>query len=140
MKKAILYMVWVLMFILCAALGFLSEPAGFGKVLMVGLAVLFFLPPGLLLWEGWRTKDRKNLRLLCLISLSSLAVTLALMVANLLSVLASDAVGTVLYYALVILGTPMMCSQYWFLGPVLWAAVLFTGLELSKQLKEAQKA
>ncbi len=140
MNKTLLKAIWAGMFLLCAVLGFIPQPEGAVKVLMTTVSVLFFLPPGLLVWQCRKTHDRKNLHFVVILSAGSLAVTLALMVANILSVLASQAVGDFLYGALVILATPMICSQYWFLGPVLWATLLFTALELDKQLKREETA
>ncbi len=139
MNKTLLYVIWAGLYMLCAVLGFIPEPEGISKVLMTAAAVLFFLPPALLLWRSWRAKDQKCLKLLCSLSACSLGITLLLMVANLLSVLASTAVGDFLYGALVILAVPMVCSGYWFLGPVLWATLLFTALELLRSLKKEEK-
>ncbi len=136
MDKGILKALWAGMFILCAVLGFIPEPEGFSKFMLCSLGLLFFLPPALLLYKSWQDRDRKTLKWIRRLSLLSLGLTLVLMVGNLLSVLASTAVGNVLYWALVILSTPMICSQYWFLGPAGWAILLFTTMELGKEAKK----
>ncbi len=136
MDKGILKALWAGMFILCAVLGFIPEPEGFSKFLLCSLGLLFFLPPALLLYKSWQDRDRKTLTWIRNLSLLSLGLTLVLMVGNLLSVLASIAVGNVLYWALVILSAPMICSQYWFLGPAGWAILLFTAMELGKGVKK----
>ncbi len=134
MNSILLKVLWAGMFIVCSVLGFLPEPEGVTKVLLVILAVAFFIPPGLLLWQAWRKRDRKEMKLLKLLSICSLGITLALMVGNLLSVLASPVVGDILYGALVILGTPLITGQYWALGPGLWAALLFSTIEVEKYI------
>ncbi len=134
MNSILLKVLWAGMFIVCSVLGFLPEPEGVTKVLLVILSVAFFIPPGLLLWQAWRTGDRKEMKLLKLLSICSLGITLVLMVGNLLSVLASALVGDILYGALVILGTPLICGQYWALGPGLWAALLFSTIEVEKHI------
>ena len=59
-----------------------------------------------------------------IISICSLSATLVLLVANFFSVLASEAVGNVLYAVLVVLSSPMVCSQYWVLSMFAWACLL----------------
>ncbi len=136
MDKGILKAIWAGMFILCAVLGFLPEPEGFNKYLLVVLSLLFFLPPALLLYTSWKAKDEKQLHLVKKLAILSLGLTLGLMVGNLLSVLAPTAVGNVLYWALVILGTPLISGQYWFIGPAGWALLLFTSMELLRGVKK----
>ncbi len=136
MDKGILKALWVGMFILCAVLGFIPEPDGFSKFMLCALGLLFFLPPSLLLYKSWQDKDTKHLKLVRRLSAISLGLTLLLMVANLLSVLASTLVGDVLYVALVILASPLICAQYWFIGPAGWALLLFTSMELLRGVKK----
>ena len=47
MKKSHLFALWGVLFVLCAALGFLPESSGW----MTAVSVLFFLPPALLLYK-----------------------------------------------------------------------------------------
>ncbi len=138
MDKTILKALWAGLFIICAVLGFLPEPEGITEALMILLAIVFFVPPALLLWKAWQTRDSKTLRLLRLLSLLSLCGSLVLMVANLLSVLAPTWVGNVLYWALVILGTPMMCSRLAMGSLLAWAVVLFASMELLGKLKKEE--
>ena len=44
MKSQFLYALWGALFILCAGLGFIPEPARVLRVLLTGLSILFFLP------------------------------------------------------------------------------------------------
>ncbi len=138
MNKTILYIAWAGLFIVCATLGFIPEPEGFTLVMMIFLGLCFFLPPYFLLWKGYQEKDRTGLQRIRLLALVSLGLSFVLMVANLLSVLAPTWVGNVLYWALVILATPMMCSRIAMLSLLLWAGLLFGSLELLHILKKEE--
>ena len=124
MKEKILYAIWGGLYILCAALGFVSDPQGAGKVLLVLTALIFFIPGGVLLYTGIREQNKKLLRRLRAVCITSLALTLVLLVANVFSVLASETVGNILYAVLVLVSAPMICSQYWVLSMFLWACLL----------------
>ena len=117
MKEKIAYALWAVLYVICACLGFVTDAAGFGKVLLTLCSLIFFLPGVLLLFWG----QRKQVRI---ISLCSLGASLVLLVANFFSVLASKAVGDALYILLVIVSSPMVCSQYWVLSLFLWACLL----------------
>ena len=117
MKEKLTYALWGVLFIVCACLGFVRDAAGFGKVLLVLSSLIFFLPGVLLLYWG----QRKQVRI---ISICSLGATLVLLVANFFSVLASERVGDILYTLLVLISSPMVCSQYWVLSLFLWACLL----------------
>ncbi len=140
MEKGIYKALWCGMFILCAVLGFLPEQTGGNRILLQLLSLLFFAPPGLLLWKAYASGCKKDLKLVSILSGCSLGLTLVLLVANFLSILAPEAVGNVLFWALVILSTPFVCGQYWFASLFLWAVLLFTGLELLRQLKKKEIA
>ena len=129
MNKKNLYYIWAGLFILTALLGFITEPNGLLKALMVMAAVGFFVPPALLLKQG----DMQDIKLVRNLSLASLITTTVLLVLNVMSVLASEAVGTGLYALLILLSAPMVCSQYWALSMFLWACLLMVSL---KQLKK----
>ena len=129
MNKKNLYYIWAGLFILTALLGFITEPNGLLKALMVMAAVGFFVPPALLLKQG----DFQDIKLVRNLSLVSLITTTVLLVLNVMSVLASEAVGTGLYALLILLSAPMVCSQYWALSMFLWACLLMVSL---KQLKK----
>ena len=117
MKIKLTYALWGVLFIICACLGFVQDAAGFGKLLLRLSSLIFFIPGVLLLCWG----QRKQVRL---ISICSLSITLILQIANFFSVMASQAVGNVLNTLLVILSTPMVCSQFPALSLFLWACLL----------------
>ena len=120
MNKKILFVLWGGLFALCAGLGFLPEPAGVLKGLMVLLAVAFFVPPLMLI----RRKERKTLHLIRSLSALSLALTVVLLICNFLTVFASETVGNFLYSLLIIVSSPMVCGQYWALGLFGWAYLM----------------
>ena len=125
MRKKYLYCLWGGLFILTALLGFITEPNGLVKALMVLASLAFFVPPALLLKQG----DLADIKLVRNLSAASLAATALLLVLNVMSVLASEAVGTGLYALLVFLSAPMVCSQYWAMSLFFWACLLMVGLK-----------
>lgn len=131
MKKRILYAAWAVIYILCVALGLIREPVGFGKALLVCVAVLFFLPGALLLYDGIRGGDRKAVLLVRGLAIASLSLTIIALAANIVSIGASTAVGDALYEVLDLVSAPMLCGQYWLLSMFLWACLL-TGSFLKK--------
>jgi uncharacterized membrane protein YgdD (TMEM256/DUF423 family) len=143
LNKYILLAIWVGMFILCAVLGYLPPQEGANKWLLVIIAVLFFLPPALTVYQCQKEKDGKLLRLVRTVSLVVLIATVALLVVNLLSIAlllvmpekTALIVGDVLYYALILVSTPMICGQYWGIGLVGWAALLWSSIFAEKSLK-----
>ena len=145
LNKYILLAIWAGMFILCAVLGYLPPQEGANQWLLAIIALLFFLPPALLVYRCWREKDRKMLRLVRTVALTVLAATVVLLVINLMSValilvLPEDtamAVGDVLYDLLILVSTPMICGQYWGIGLVGWAAVLWSSVFALQDLKRA---
>ncbi len=135
--RTLLYKIlWAGMFIVCAVLGFVSQPDTASSIIMKILGLLFFLPPALLLAESWKTRCVSELKRLRLVAILSLSVSFVLMIANFLSVLGPEWLGDVLYWTLAVVGTPMACLQ----GPVVsllaWAVLLFAAME---GLKEAKK-
>ena len=127
MKIKLTYALWAVLFVICACLGFVPNAVGFGKTLLTVCSLIFFLPGWLLLIWG----QRKQVRI---ISLCSLGASLVLLVANFFSVLASKAVGDALYILLVVVSSPMVCSQYWVLSLFLWACLLMATFLKGKKI------
>ena len=128
MNKKVLFVLWGVLFILCSGLGFVPEPQGTWKAAMTVLSVLFFLPPALLLWQA----DRNTAMLIRNLSLLSLGMTLVTLILNFVLAVSSEFLGNVLYYILVIVSAPMICSGYWVLSLFLWACLLMDSLKKSK--------
>ena len=121
MNKKILFALWGGFYVLCAALGFIPEPTGALRILLIPFSVAFFLPPLLLI----RTGDKTLLRLIRNLALIWLPLTTALIIANFLSFNASLRLGNVLYALLVIISSPMICGQYWVLSLFGWSWLMF---------------
>ena len=142
LNKYILAGIWVGMYILCAVLGFLPPQTGANKWLLVMIAVLFFLPPGLLVYLGWKQKDGKLLQVVGRVALIALIVTVTLLVINLLSIAlllvlpeeTALVVGDVLYYLLILGSVPVVCGQYWGLGLTGWAALLWSCIFIRRSM------
>ena len=133
MNKKLLYTLWAALFILCAALGFIPQPAGAVKTILFLLSLAFFLPPAGLLVLSVRNRDRNTLLLIRNLSILSLLTTLFFMVLNIVSALWPLAVGNILHSILTIVSTPMICCGNWFLSLFLWACLLMVSLrELKK--------
>ena len=134
MDNGILLALWGGMYILCCVLGFVSPADSFSQAFMTVLSVLFFLPPGLLVWQAKKKGDAKTLRLVRRISLLCLGLTTVTLVANFLSVLAStEIIGTVLHYLLALVSVPMLCSNAWILSLFCWACLLSGSFLKSKK-------
>ena len=126
MTNQSLYIIWGVLFALCAGLGFLPEPVGLDKGICMVMAALFFVPPAAIVYRSWKKKKLEAVRLVRNLALGSLAVTLAALVANVLALAAPVWVGDLLYAFLVIVSAPMVCSQVWVASLILWAALMWT--------------
>ena len=133
MKKSSLFALWGFLFILCAVLGFIPSPEGFLKVVLRIVGVGFFVPAGYLLYQSVQTKDRKTILLIRKISAISLALTLVFLVLNILSVLWSEVLGSILYAILVIVSSPMVCCGGYAVSIFLWACLLIAGIKYGKK-------
>ena len=136
MKKNVLCALWGGMFILCAGLGFIPEPSAYAGNLMTLAAVLFFLPPALLLWQAHQAGDRPMLRLVRNLSLLSLGLSLVLIVLNILSAMSSEVLGDLLNSVLIVVSSPMICSGSWALSLFLWACLMVVSMSLLKKHRQ----
>ena len=133
MSKKTLYYIWGGLFILCGLLGFIPQPTGIVKALMLVSSLTFFVPGGILLYLGKKEEDYGTIGVVRNLSIIWLSVTLLLLVLNFLSGKASNAMGDFLYGLLTMLSAPMVCSQYWFLPLFLWACLLMTAISFRKK-------
>ena len=129
MNRKFLFALWGGLFIVCAAMGFIPDPAGVGRVLLTLLSIAFFVPPALALYQAIQDGDRPVLRLIQNLSALSLGLTLVLLVLNFLSALRSETLGNILYHILIIVSSPMVCSGCWVLSLFLWACLLMVSLK-----------
>ena len=128
MNKKTLFALWGGMFILCAALGFIPEPEGAARVVLTLLSLAFFAPPAWLLYRAGKEKDAHSLKLVRNLSALSLGLTLVLLIGNFLSALSSEVLGNIVYYILIIVSSPMICSGHWASSLFLWACLLMVSL------------
>ena len=128
MDQKSLFALWGILFIVCAGLGFIPEPEGALRFFLLLMALSFFVPPALMLYQAKREHDIHTRQLVRNLSALSLGLTAALLVANFLGAAASETLGTVLHYMLVIVSSPMFCSGYWALSLFLWACLLMASL------------
>ena len=133
MTKTTYYTIWAGMFIICAGLGFIPEPAGFLRVLLTLIALAFFLPPACLTYFAGKKGDKFTLRIIRNLAAASLGLTLTLILANFMSLMAPEALGNVLYVLLVIVSSPMVCGGAWVVSLFLWACLLMGSLMLLRQ-------
>ena len=134
MNKKSLYCIWGALFILCAGLGFIQEPAGATKTLLFLLSMGFFIPPVALLFLGIRDQNGNSMKLIRNLSILSLLGTLIFMIFNILSALGPKWLGDILHSMLAIVSSPMMCCGNWFLSMFLWACLLMVSIRELKQL------
>ena len=130
MNKNCLFALWGGMFIVCAGLGFIPEPEGALAAVLRIAALVFFLPPALLVWRAGKDGDAVTLKLVRNLSAASLAATLGLIVFNFLATFASEFWGNALYALLVLVSSPMVCSGHWALSLFLWACLLMASRKL----------
>ena len=126
MTKKSLFILWAVMYALCAGFGFVPEPEAAAKVCCILLSLLFFVPPAAIVYLGWKEQDREAIRLVRNLALGSLSMTLAVLAANFATLAASTWVGDLLY----IVSAPMVCSQVWILSLLLWGALMWTCIHL----------
>lgn len=126
MKKSTLYYIWGGAYALCALLSLIGKPSAVLQVVMTLFSLGFFVPPAVLLVKAFQEQDTKTVKLLRLISILSLGLTVLVFLLNILSMGWSEAMGNFLYYTLVFLSVPMVCSGHYALSLFLWACLMFS--------------
>ena len=76
------------------------------------------------MYQALKAGDKKELSRLRTISIASLTATVVMMLLNILSVGAGDLAGNMVYALLILVSSPMVCSQLWMLSLFLWACLL----------------
>ena len=135
MKQSTLFSLWGILFVICAALGFVPQPEGVWQALLTVLSLVFFLPPSLLLYRAAKTGRRGTVRAVRDLAILSLVVTTLVLLANFLSLHGSEFTGVFLHALLVIVSAPMICSGHWVLPLFCWACLLFAGNQILKTMK-----
>ena len=138
MDRKWIFALWGGLFAVCAGLGFVAEPQGALAFLMGLLGLVFFAPPVVLLHRAKMARNIRTAALVRNLSAASLALTVLTLVANVLSIRGSAALGDVLHVVLVIVSTPMFCEQVWVLSLFCWAFLMIAAHKLLKQMKKTQ--
>lgn len=135
-KQMKLSIAWIAMYVVCTVFGFIVPVNDLLLVVQIALALGFFIPPALLLHYAIATERKKTVLILRNISLASLGLTLVFLVLNFLSIYFPLGVGTALYYILIFVSAPMVCSQRWLLSLFCWACLLMVCLQEQKKGKK----
>ena len=121
-----LFVAWGVLYLLGAIFPFIPEPEWLGVL----TSLVFFVPPAVLLY-----RDRTTARLIRILSITWLAVTVFLLVLNILSVTMTELAGTVLYYIMAIFSSPMICGRNWLVSMFCFACLLIVSQKLLKKTK-----
>ena len=133
MNKKTWYILWAVLYAACMGLSCVPEPEGVAAGLLVTAALLFFLPPAVLLYRAIPREQWGTVRLIRNLSIASLGMTFLVLILNLLSVGFSDELGMVLHAALIVVSVPMVCMQSWIISLFLWACLLMVTLKYRKK-------
>lgn len=131
-KKSVVYAVWAVWYLICMFLALGKTPEGWAMAPFVLVGLLFFVPPFYLLYLS--KKDAKTIKLVRTISIVSLATFVVLYALNIMSVNWSAAIGTALYYMMVVLCAPIMCGQFFIVSLYLWGCLLWACILMLKKL------
>ncbi len=123
------YIAWAVLFAICAGLGFIHKPEGMAYAGMLIFALVFFIPPTVILTKSIHRDRKKDVKAVFFISLASLLLTLVVLVLNFLSVDATELVGDILYGILTVVSAPMICGQIWVISLFLWGCLLTASMQ-----------
>ena len=132
-KTKKLWILWAAAYVLCTVCAFFPVAPGALTGLFLLFSLGFFVPPAFLIAEAVRGKKTKILKIIRNLSLISLGLTLVTILLNFVSIQASDVWGLVLYWLLILVSTPMICSQVWVVGLFGWACLLMVCLKYLKK-------
>lgn len=136
MDKRYYYFMWGGLFVLCAVAGFIPAKHELFTWIRVALAVVFFIPPAVLLYRAHKKAETGTFRLIAILSGCSLILSTMMLVLNILTVAESATVGNIMYYLLTVISVPMICMNNWALSLFAWAVLLvvaFRGLRMDKK-------
>lgn len=131
MKK--LWIIWAAAYVICTVCAFFPVAPGALSGLFLLLSLGFFVPPVFLIYGAVQNRSRKTLKVIRNLSIISLSLTLVMILLNFVAFEASRAWGLVLYWGLILVSTPMICSQVWVVGLFGWAMLLMTSLKFLKK-------
>lgn len=133
MKKSTLILQWIILFIVCAGLGFIPERSAGLSAVLTACSVLFFLPPALLLRQAVRQDAVAQIRLIRNLAALSLGLTLLLVLLSIVTAAGSSALELFLHVVLAIVSTPMFCAGSWALSLFLWACLMVAAHKYSRK-------
>ena len=133
MNKKNWYILWGALYVLCTGLSCIPDPQGLVKGLAVIAALLFFVPPAVLLHRAIPGQQWAVVKLIGILSAASLLLTFALLILNIMSVGLSDQLGLLLHGLLILVSVPMVCMQSWIVSLFLWAVLLMVTLRYRKK-------
>lgn len=126
MKEKLLYLNWVCLYVMCVGFGTIVQRSIAGHIILMILSLIFFVPGIILVYDGLKNDNKKMLRRVRIISLTSLFLTLSMIILNILLVRASEAVGNALNDILIVVSAPMFCCYWRGIGPFLWACLFIS--------------
>lgn len=135
MSNKALYICWGALYAITAGFGFIVVQDSFAYGVLLLFALLFFLPPAILLHRAVQKGDRKGIKVIFIASACSLALTMLLFILNILTVAASETTGLFMYVLLVLFSAPMFCGQIKFISLFLWACLLTVSI---RQLRKKE--
>lgn len=133
MKNKHLYLIWGFLYALCAGLGFITGARGLGRLVLIALGLVFFVPPAMLLYRDHRAGQGNNAKIIRTVSLAWLGVCLLLLILNIFSVAFTMLTGNILHGLLTVLTSPMVCGKIWALTIFLWACLLTVSHNMVKK-------
>ena len=127
-KTKKIWIAWAVLYGICTALSFIPTAPGILSGAMTLLSMGFFVPGAMLLREGKSQQNSALLKKVRNVCLLSLGLTTLAVVLNFFSANASGAWGIVAYWLLILVSTPMICSQIWIISLFLWACLLMASI------------
>ncbi len=133
------WILWAAAYVLCTVCAFFPVNSVALFVVFLLLSLGFFVPPGCLIYAAVQEKKPKILRSIRNLSLISLFLTLVMILLNFASIQASAEWGLALYWLLILVSTPAVCSQVWIISLFGWAVLLMTCLKFLIENKKATR-
>ena len=128
-KNTGLCILWVVLYCACVGFSFVSNRNLGGKIFLIGLNLMFFVPPFVLAFRALKEENRKALKTLRWICISVLVLATVTLVLNIVAVKFSATVGLVMYILFAVLAPPLACANQWALSLFLWACVMMLTLQ-----------
>ena len=132
LNKKLLYIAWAMMYVICAAVGFVAPQTTGETIALFVVSLVFFIPPVLLAVGAYRKHSKRTFSRLALISGLSLGLTTVVYIANIVSAYASETVGNILYWLLILVSVPMVSMGVQLFSMFLWACLLIFSLRNRK--------